>query len=60
LTGSVVEYAGYYNFHRLHGEIGWLTPAERYTGTPFIDRRFEHIPALRGVAELRMDLLRAA
>jgi len=57
---AVVEYAGYYNFHRLHGEIGWLTPAERYDGTPFTDRGFEHIPALRGVTELLMDLLGAA
>ena len=46
----MVEYAGYYNFHRLHGEIGWLTP-ERYTGMPFTDRGFEHIPALRPVAD---------
>ncbi len=57
---AVVEYAAYYNFHRLHGEIGWLTPAERYEGTPFTDRGFEHIPALRGVADLLTDLLRAA
>ena len=57
---AVVEYAGYYNYHRLHGEIGWLTPAERYDGTPFTDRGFENIPLLRGVAELLTDLLRAA
>lgn len=57
---AVLEYAGYYNFHRLHGEIGWLTPAERYDGTPFSDRGFENIPPLSGVAELLADLLRAA
>jgi transposase InsO family protein len=57
---AVLEYAGYYNYHRLHGEIGWLTPAERYDGTPFTDRGFENIPPLRGVAELLSDLLRAA
>ena len=57
---AVLEYTGYYNFHRLHGEIGWLTPAERYDGTPFTDRNLEHIPALRGVAEMLTDLLRAA
>lgn len=57
---AVVGYAGYYNYHRLHGEIGWLTPAERYDGTPFTDRGFEHIPPLAGVAEFLMDLLRAA
>lgn len=57
---AVLEYAGYYNYHRLHGEIDWLTPAERYDGTPFTDRGFEHIPALHGVADLLTDLLRAA
>jgi len=57
---AVVEYAGYYNYHRLHGEIGWLTPAERYDGTPFTDRLFQNIPTLRGVAELLTDLLPAA
>jgi transposase InsO family protein len=57
---AVTEYAGYYNFHRLHGEIGWLTPAERYSGTPFRDRDFEHIPTLAGVADLLVELLRAA
>lgn len=34
----MLEYAGTYNYHRLHGEIEWLTPAERYDGTPFTDR----------------------
>ena len=57
---AVVGYASYYNFHRLHGEIGWLTPAERFDGTPFTDRGFENIPALTGVADLLTDLLRAA
>jgi len=57
---AVTEYAGYYNYHRLHGEIGWLTPGERYDGTPFTDRLFENIPPLRGVAEMLSDLLRAA
>lgn len=57
---AVVGYASYYNYHRLHGEIGWLTPAERYDGTPFTDRGFDNIPPLRGVAALLADLLRAA
>jgi transposase InsO family protein len=57
---AVTSYAGYYNYHRLHGEIGWLTPAERFDGTPFTDRGFQNIPALNGVAELLADLLRAA
>ena len=57
---AVIEYASYYNFHRLHGEIGWCTPAERYTGTPFTDRGFEHIPSLGAVADLLLEVLRAA
>ncbi len=36
-----------YNYHRLHGEIGWCTPGERFDGTPFTDRGFENIPALQ-------------
>src|SRR5207302_1432245 len=32
---ALADFARYYNYHRLHGEIGWLTPAERYDGTPF-------------------------
>jgi len=40
------RFAIYYDYHRLHGMLGWHTPAERYDGTPFVDRGFEHIPAL--------------
>ncbi len=43
---ALARYVRYYNYHRLHGEIGWLTPAERFDGTPFTDRGFENIPAL--------------
>lgn len=43
---ALERFARYYNYHRLHGEIGWLTPAERFDGTPFTDRGFENIPAL--------------
>ena len=57
---ALARFSVYYNYHRLHGEIGWLTPAERFDGTPFTDRGFENIPPLRGVAELLTDLLRAA
>lgn len=57
---AVTAYAGYYNYHRLHGEIGWRTPAERFDGTPFSDRGFENIPALSGIASLLSDLLAAA
>ena len=56
---AVTAYAGYYNYHRLHGELDWHTPAERFDGTPFTDRGFEHIPALAGVAELLAGLLAA-
>jgi transposase InsO family protein len=57
---AVSSYAGYYNYHRLHGEIGWHTPAERFNRTPFTDRGFEHIPALARVADLLTELLAAA
>ena len=43
---GLTRFATYYNYHRLHGELDWQTPAERYDGTPFIDRGFDHIPAL--------------
>lgn len=43
---AIGRYVRYYNYHRLHGEIGWRTPAERYDGTPFTDRGFDNIPAL--------------
>jgi transposase InsO family protein len=56
----VTAYAGYYNFHRLHGELDWHTPAERFDGTLFTDRGFEHIPSLTGVSALLADLLTAA
>ena len=56
---AVTAYAGYYNYHRLHGEIGWRTPAERFNGTPFLDRGFEHVPSLAAVAPLLAELLAA-
>jgi transposase InsO family protein len=43
---ALERFARYYNYHRLHGEIGWLTPGERFDGTPFTDRGFENVPAL--------------
>ena len=57
---AVIAYATYYNYHRLHGQLGWHTPAERFEGTPFTDRGFEHVPALAGVAELLSELLATA
>jgi transposase InsO family protein len=56
---AVTAYATYYNYHRLHGELGWRTPAERFDGTPFLDRGFEHVPSLTAVADLLADLLAA-
>ena len=57
---AVIAYATYYNYHRLHGQLGWHTPAERFEDTPFTDRGFEHVPALAGVAELLSELLATA
>jgi hypothetical protein len=45
-AGGLARFAAYYNFDRLHGELNWRTPAERYDGTPFTARGFEHVPAL--------------
>lgn len=56
---AVNAYATYYNYHRLHGSIGWATPAERFDGTPFLDRGFEHVPSLSPVADLLDQLLAA-
>jgi Integrase core domain len=49
---SVTAYPGYHNYHRLHGELDWRTPAERFGGTPFTDRGFASEPALAKVADL--------
>ena len=57
---AVIAYATYYNYHRLHGQLGWRTPAERFEGTLFTDRGFEHVPALAGVADLLSELLSTA
>lgn len=54
---AVQAYAGYYNLHRLHGELDWHTPAERFDGTPFTDRGFEHVPSLAGAASLLNALI---
>lgn len=55
----MTAYAGYYNYHRLHGELDWQTPAERFDGTPFTDRDFTSVPALANVADL-LDAILAA
>lgn len=54
------RFARYYNYHRLDGEIGWLTPAERFDGTPFTDRGFQNIPVLGHLAPWLADLRAAA
>ena len=56
---AVTAYVGYYNYHRLHGELDWHTPGERFDGTPFTDRGFGSVPALAHVAEL-LDAIFAA
>ena len=35
---GLTRFAAYYNYDRLHGELDWHTPAERYDGTPFTAR----------------------
>jgi len=57
---ALTRFAEYYNYHRLSGVLGWLTPAERYDGTPFTDRGFENIPSLAHLETWLQALLRAA
>jgi len=57
---ALERFARYYNYHRLHGEIGWCTPAERYDGTPFTDRGFDYIPALAHLQPWLAELRKAA
>ena len=46
-AAALTRFVDYYNYHQLSGALGCITPAERYNGTPFTDRGFENIPALR-------------
>jgi transposase InsO family protein len=57
---AMIAYATYYDYHRLHGQLGWQTPAERFEGTLFTDQGFEHVPARAGVADLLSELLAEA
>jgi transposase InsO family protein len=57
---ALTRFAEYYNYHRLSGVLGWLTPAERYNGTPFTDRGFENIPALAHLQDWLQELIDAA
>jgi transposase InsO family protein len=56
---ALARFSAYYNYHRLHGELDWHTPAERYEGTPFTDRGFAHVPALAHLQAWLDDLMAA-
>lgn len=53
------RFASYYNYDRLHGELDWHTPAERYDGTPFTARGFERVPALHHLNGWLTELMTA-
>ncbi len=57
---ALARFVQYYNYHRLSGVLGWVTPAERYDGTPFTDRGFEHIPALAHLQPWLEGIMNAA
>ena len=56
---ALMRFALYYDYHRLNGAIGWHTPAERWDGTPFTDRGFEHVPALEHLQGWLTELMAA-
>ncbi len=56
---ALTRFAVYYDYHRLHGELDWHTPAERWDGTPFTDRGFEHVPALEHLQGWLTELMAA-
>ena len=56
---ALMRFASYYNYHRLHGKLDWQTPAERFDGTPFTDRGFEHVPALEQLQGWLTELMAA-
>ncbi len=56
---ALIRFAAYYNYHRLHGMLDWQTPAERFDGTPFTDRGFEHVPALENLQDWLAELMAA-
>jgi transposase InsO family protein len=56
---ALMRFAAYYNFHRLHGELDWQTPAERWDGTPFTDRGFAHVPAIEHLQGWLNELMAA-
>jgi len=54
---GLIRFATYYNYDRLHGELDWHTPAERYDGTPFTARGFERVPALEHLQTWLRELM---
>jgi transposase InsO family protein len=56
---GLTRFASYYNYDRLHGELDWHTPAERYDGTPFTARGFERVPSLEHLNGWLMELMTA-
>jgi transposase InsO family protein len=57
---ALAGFVDYYNYHRLSGTLGWLTPGERYDGTAFTDRGFEGIPALAHLQSWLQEVMHAA
>jgi transposase InsO family protein len=57
---AMARFAEYYNYHRLSGVLGWLTPAERYLGAPFTDRGFQNVPALAHLETWLEEVMNAA
>ncbi|MEX2548074.1 MAG: integrase core domain-containing protein [Chloroflexota bacterium] len=56
---ALARFSVYYHYHRLHGELGWQTPAERFEGAPFTDQGFEHVPALAHLQGWLTELMAA-
>lgn len=57
---ALARFVDYYNYHRLSGVLGWITPAERYDGTPFTDVGFQNIPALGHLDDWLQEVMHAA
>jgi hypothetical protein len=57
---ALAGFLDYYNYHRLSGALGWVTPAERYDGTPFTDVGFQNIPALGRLQGWLEEVMNAA
>ena len=54
---GLTRFSTYSNYDRLHGELDWHTPGERYDGTPFTARGFERVPALDHLQGWLTDLM---